>query len=86
MQLLAAIPAGILADRHRRDAMLRAGAAVGALAVLFMAWTLLLHPHVWALTAAMSLLGCYRGVYSSALEALFADSVEQGRSSPYNWR
>lgn len=34
----------------------------------------------------MALLGSYRGLYNPSLEALFADSVETGRSSPYSWR
>eukprot|EP00887_Chlorella_sp_A99_P005555 scaffold1.g5555.t1 len=88
VQLVAAVPAGVAADRQRRDSVLRAGAVVGALAGAWMAWALLATPRpaVGALAAAMALLGCYRGVYSSALEALFADSVERGRSGPYNWR
>lgn len=79
-QMAAALPAGWLADRHRRDTLLRAGAGVGAAAGAVLAAALVLRPDaVWALAAASILLGCYRGVYSAALEALFADSIEPGR-------
>lgn len=79
VQMLTALPTGVLADRHRRDTMLRAGAAVGAAAGGVLAAALLLRPTVWVLGLAMALLGCYRGVYSAALEAIFADSIAQGR-------
>lgn len=34
---------------------------------------------VWMLAAASALLGCYRGIYSAALEAIWADSIATGR-------
>lgn len=128
--MVTALPAGWQADRHRRDTMLRAGAAVGAVAGAVLCWALVrasmrlllamplapccmdplrlcssktrflsaptcpalplplphpslrrqaARPSVWALAAAMTLLGCYRGVYSAALEAIFADSVAAGK-------
>ncbi|EFN59526.1 hypothetical protein CHLNCDRAFT_138179 [Chlorella variabilis] len=83
LQMLVALPAGYLADRHRRDTMLRAGAAVCAVAGAVLACALMLRPTVWMLGAAMALLGCYRGIYSAALEAIFADSIMQGRSGLY---
>jgi MFS family permease len=79
LQMLAALPAGWAADRHRRDSMLRAGAAVGLVAGGTLALALAVRPTVWALGAAMALLGCYRGIYSAAMEAIFADSIQQGR-------
>lgn len=86
LQLVAAIPAGVLADRHRRDTVLRWGAAVGCAALCWMVYALLSRPTVAVLAAGMALLGLYRGSYNSALEALFADSVQHGKSSPFNWR
>lgn len=44
-----------------------------------LAYALLVQPSVAWLAAAMALLGCYRGVYSSALEALWADSIPPGK-------
>lgn len=40
---------------------------------------LLAPPQVWMLGAASALLGCYRGIYSAALEAIWADSIAAGR-------
>ncbi len=78
-QLVAALPAGFLADRHRRDTLLRAGALVGAAAGGLLAAALAWRPTVPMLAAASALLGCYSGTYNAALEALFADSVPPGR-------
>lgn len=78
-QLVAALPAGFLADRYRRDTLLRAGALVGAAAGGLLAVALAWQPTVGMLAAASALLGCYSGTYNAALEALFADSVPPGR-------
>lgn len=86
MQMLAALPAGWAADRHRRDTMLRCGAVVGAAAGVLLGYALALQPTVWMLAAASALLGCYRGIYSAALEAIWADSIATGRSSLYTKR
>lgn len=52
MQMLAALPAGWAADRHRRDSMLRFGAAVGAAAGMLLGFALALRPTVrWKLEA-----------------------------------
>ena len=83
MQLLGALPAGWLTDRHRRDTMLRAAAAVGLAAGLFLAWAMLAAPTLANICVAMALLGTYRGLYNPPLESIFADSVRAGRSSPY---
>ncbi|GAB4814040.1 hypothetical protein N2152v2_001086 [Parachlorella kessleri] len=83
-QLMAALPAGVLTDRHRRDTMLRFSALVGLLAGCLMAYTLLLSPPgLWHLCVAMAALGVYPGVYDPPLESIFADSVRAGRSSLY---
>ena len=79
LQLVVALPAGWAADRYRRDAMLRVGSCVGACAGVLLGGALATTPRVWALAAAMGVLGCYRGVYSAALEALWADSIAPGR-------
>lgn len=76
---MAALPAGYLADRYRRDTLLRAGALVGAAAGGLLAAALAWRPTVAMLAAASALLGCYSGTYNAALEALFADSVPPGR-------
>ncbi|KAI3433329.1 hypothetical protein D9Q98_003147 [Chlorella vulgaris] len=81
--MVAALPAGWLADRYRRDVILRAGAGWGAAAGLVLALALAVRPTVWMLGASMALLGVYRGTTSAALEALFADSVPPGQSGLY---
>lgn len=77
--MVAALPAGWLADRYRRDVILRVGAGLGAAAGLVLALALAVRPTVWMLGASMALLGVYRGTTSAALEALFADSVPPGQ-------
>jgi hypothetical protein len=77
--MVAALPAGILADRHRRDSMLRTSALLGLVAGSFLAYTLLLQPTLRNLCIAMVALGTYRGFYNPPLESIFADSVRAGR-------
>lgn len=81
MQLLLAVPAGWLADRYRRDAVLRGAAAVGAVAAAFMGWVLFTDAPVWSLYVALGLIGGYRGFNNPAIESIFSDSVATGQSS-----
>lgn len=80
MQLLTAFPAGVIADRTRRDAVLRAGAAIGLAGGATLWWAVARAKSAMAVAVAMALLGTYRGVYSPAMEAIFADSVVTGRT------
>ena len=83
---MAAIPAGILADRLGRERVLRYASAVGVVATLAMsaalwaqAWWGASEGQVYALMVAG--LGCYglfTGVSSPALDALLADSMATG--------
>lgn len=79
LQLVVALPAGWLADRTRRDLVLRIGAVVGLAGGIALAWAITFTHSATAIAIAMALLGCYRGFYNPALEALFADSVASGR-------
>lgn len=79
MQLLLAMPAGWLADRYRRDAVLRGAAAVGAVAAAFLGWVLLTDAPVWTLYVALGLVGGYRGFNNPAIESIFSDSVATGQ-------
>lgn len=80
VQLLVAVPTGILCDVFRRDQMLRVAAFLGLLAGLVLALVMVSPTiHLGYLGVAAVLLGCYRGMYSVALESIFADSVEAGR-------
>ena len=82
LQLVVSMPAGWLADRTRRDWVLRIGAIVGfcGFMALIMAMSVSWNSPIAAVVVAMALLGSYRGIYNPALEALFADSVETGRT------
>ncbi len=86
LQLLVALPAGWAADKNRRDAVLRTGAGVGLLGGVALGAAMLSGAGAPAIAAAMALLGVYRGFYNPALEALFADSVQSGRTGPYTYR
>jgi MFS family permease len=81
--MLCALPAGWAADHGRRDSTLRVAAAVGAAAALGLAFALLTGRGVWAVGAAVAALGAWKGLVTPPAEAIFADSVETGRSSPY---
>ena len=94
VNLCFALPAGVLADRIGRSALLRAAAVVALVACAYMAVCLLyLKGRVsddvlyYALCGASALWGVFMGLHSSPLAALFADSIESGaRSKLYVWR
>lgn len=76
-------PSGFLADRLRRDWMLRAAAIFGLISVgiLFFANNLTM------IFVALIIWGLYQGITRPSLEAIFADSVPKGnRSILYSWR
>ena len=76
-------PSGYLADRFRRDWMLRMAAIFGLVSavILFFATSL---PMIFM---ALITWGMYQGITRPSLEALFADSVPSGdRSIMYSWR
>uniref|UniRef100_A0A061QN90 Mfs general substrate transporter n=2 Tax=Tetraselmis sp. GSL018 TaxID=582737 RepID=A0A061QN90_9CHLO len=87
-QLLCALPAGWLADRLRRDHVLKIAAVFGTAAGAIMAWALFTSKTVVWLGTGMVLLGAYKGLFNPPLEAIFADSVETGarRSAAYTTR
>ena len=77
--MLAALPAGWLADRYRRDYVLKGAAALGAMAAVTLAATLLYQLPVQSLFGACALLGVYTGFNNAPLEALFADCIQRGK-------
>ena len=79
LQMVAALPAGWLADKYRRDRILKAAAVLGALAGVGLAVTLVDALPIKALFAATALLGCYTGFNNAPLEALFSDCIPRGR-------
>jgi MFS family permease len=81
-QLLVSFPVGFLADRYRRDTMLKLASVVGVVAVT---GTLLsLHLESFSLlVVALGVWGVMWGVTNTALSALFADSIPNGERSHY---
>ena len=77
--MLAALPAGWLADKYRRDYILKGAAALGTLAAAILAIALLYQLPVQALFGACALLGIYTGFNNAPLEALFADCIPRGK-------
>ena len=76
-------PSGYLADRFRRDWMLKAAAVFGLISagILFFASDLTM------IFVSLIIWGLYQGLTRPSLEALFADSVPSGdRSVLYSWR
>ena len=79
MQLFAAVPAGLLTDKCRRDTVLRIAAGIGLVAGLTLAYCLFFSAPVWAFMIAMGLVGSYKGFNNPAIESIFADSVQRGK-------
>lgn len=79
-QLAFSLPAGLLADRIRRDAVLRFS---GALGLVSAALTLLAVElsNLTIIYVAFGLWGVFSAFQSPAMEALFADSIPHGRRS-----
>lgn len=84
--MLCALPAGWAADHGRRDTTLRVAAGVGALAAIALAVALASGAGVIVVGAAVAALGAWKGLATPAAEAIFADSVVTGRTSPYTWK
>lgn len=79
VQMVAAVPAGWLADAYRRDRVLKAAAAIGAVAGASLAIALLYQLPIGVLFGACALLGSYTGFNNAPLEALFADCIPRGK-------
>ena len=77
--MLAALPAGCLADRYRRDYVLKGAAVLGTIAAATLAIALLYQLPVPSLFGACALLGIYTGFNNAPLEALFADCIPRGK-------
>jgi hypothetical protein len=84
-QLAASAPTGVLADRYRRDALLKVASIVGLLAVSTTTYSILLSssPSYDGLLLALCCWGCFWGIVQTSLSALFADSIPCGQRSVY---
>jgi len=80
---LVVFPAGAIADRFRRDWMLRIGAGLGVISAVF----LFVVEGLLFILLSLIFYGLFNGLINPALEALFADSIKSGaRSGIYSWR
>ena len=81
-QLLISFPSGFLADKYRRDIMLRLASVlgIGAMVTTFIA---LQHTSYTCLVAALCVWGLFWGVANTSLSALFADSIVDGQRAHY---
>ena len=82
MQLFCSIPAGILADKYRRDSLLKVAAVVGVAAV-GITLVALYYSSYERLILALAAWGAFWGVANTSLSALFADSIPDGQRSHY---
>ncbi|CAJ1960025.1 unnamed protein product [Cylindrotheca closterium] len=87
-QLLVSFPVGYLADKYRRDHLLKLASCIGMVAagttlkVLF--WNGHQHqPTYSALMFSLCIWGCFWGIANTCLTAVFADSIENGERSKY---
>jgi len=82
-QLIAAVPAGWLADKLRRDKILAVGGYSGILAFGFLLFALLFGMRrnndleFWLVTGALSLIGVMQGLVNGPIQAIYADSVSK---------
>ncbi len=81
-QLLISFPAGVLADKYRRDTMLKASSIVGLLAVIVTVIATYFKSFV-LLGVGLSFWGIYWGISFTSTYALFADSIRDGERSKY---
>lgn len=86
---IAAIPAGILADRFKRSLIMRFASAMGIVAIGLTFHSLLIAPKLSdgaefvSMTVALAVWGLYRGMFDPALKSIYADSVSFGERSRY---
>mmetsp|Transcript_20141 Transcript_20141/g.37434 ORF Transcript_20141/g.37434 Transcript_20141/m.37434 type:complete len:525 (-) Transcript_20141:490-2064(-) len=90
-QALAAVAAGVAADRVRRDTVIWASGALGLAACGAFFYALLapessLHStqRFWMLTLALAMMGAYQGMSTTCMDTLFADSVRTGQRGRFN--
>jgi MFS family permease len=81
-QLAVSLPTGVLADRYRRDAVLKVASAVGFKAILISLFAIWQTSYQW-LTLALAVYGAFWGLANTSLTALFADSIRDGDRSYY---
>lgn len=81
-QLASSFPSGWIADKYRRDSLLKIASVAGmiAIGITFYALYSLNFKH---LVMALAAWGCCWGIANTSLSALFADSIPTGKRSFY---
>ena len=74
-QLLASFPSGVLADRYRRDSILRVASVAGCAAIGMTVFSVYQESYIY-LVASLSAWGVVWGIANTSLSALFADSKD----------
>ncbi|MHA1675432.1 MAG: MFS transporter [Promethearchaeota archaeon] len=83
MLTIVVFPSGVMADRFRRDWMLRIASVIGIISLLILFFAV----NLTQIIVSLIFWGLYQGLTRPALEALFADSVPSGsRSWIYSFR
>lgn len=81
-QLVSSFPSGVLADKYRRDTILKLSAIVGVIAAI--STTVAARDKSYSVLAvALSIWGLYQGASGTSISALFADSMMDGDRSKY---
>ena len=81
-QLLSSFPAAVLADKYRRDTMLKISAVVGLLAAT-LTYAASMKQNFLFLGVALAFWGFFWGISNTSILALFADSMNDGERSKY---
>ena len=81
-QLIVSFPSGILADKYRRDTLLRVASKVGIVAIAITLSALYYEDYRY-LVVALAVWGTYWGITNTSVSALFADSIKQGQRAYY---
>ncbi|NHJ41234.1 MAG: MFS transporter, partial [Asgard group archaeon] len=75
-------PAGALADKYRRDKIIKISSIVGVAGLII----LIIGYNFTMILVSMALWGLFNAMVRPSLESIFADSVESGyRSKLYSW-
>ncbi len=79
---LVVFPAGFLADRFRRDWMLKVASIIGIMSLV----VIIIAQDINLILVSLVLWGAFQGINRPALEAIFADSIpSKTRSRIYSW-
>jgi len=81
-QLISSFPSGWAADKYGRQFVLRCGSIVGFVGVVTTLYACL-KQRFWILATSLGLWGIYNGMTSTAIMALFADSIQEEERSSY---